>query len=46
MVLFQTADDDTEGMLAVPVEALDLQAFFAGLLRLDLTPFNEALAAS
>lgn len=46
MVLFQTADDDAEGKLAVPVEALDLEAFFAALLRLDLTPFNEALAAS
>jgi hypothetical protein len=46
MVLFQSADDGTEGILAVPVERLDVEAFFAGLLRLDLTAFNEALAAS
>lgn len=46
MVLFQEGEDGTEGMLAVPVESLDLPAFFAALLRLDLTPFNEALAAS
>jgi hypothetical protein len=46
MALFQTADDDTEGMLVVPAERLDLEVFFAALLRLDLTPFNEALAAS
>ena len=47
MVLFQPADDGgREGILTVPVERLDLKAFFAGLLRLDLTPFNEALAAS
>jgi hypothetical protein len=46
MVLFQEGEDGTEGFLAVPVEALDLEAFFAALLRLDLTPFNEALAAS
>ena len=45
-VLFQTVDDDTEGILTVPLERLDLDAFFAGLLRLDLGPFNAALAAS
>ena len=45
MVLFQAVDDDTEALLAVPVERLDLEAFFAGLLRMDLGPFNAALAA-
>ena len=45
MVLFQEGDDRNEGILAVPVESLDLTAFFAGLLRLDLGPFNAALAA-
>jgi hypothetical protein len=45
MVLFQSADDGIEGMLAVPVARLDLAAFFAGLLQLDLGPFNAALAA-
>ena len=46
MVLFQEGTDETrEGILAVPVGKLDLTAFFAGLLRLDLGPFNAALAA-
>jgi hypothetical protein len=46
MVLFQEGSDETrEGILAVPVERLDLPAFFAGLIRLDLGAFNAALAA-
>ena len=46
MVLFQPGTDgDREGILAVPVERLDLPAVFAALLRLDLGPFNVALAA-